>query len=141
MQKSKKKTIDSQEVSFDEKDNLKNNGHTIKSVQFDALSQPIIPNLTVLVPGKQRCVTLKNVKHWLEFEQLWRSLQSSDKVECLQTMKPSKFTEMHKHGMEYSDLLLDIVLHCFKMKKKRFNYIRALSKIPSIDMLVIMLSK
>ena len=48
---------------------------------------------------------------------------------------------MYKHGMEDSDLLLDIVLHCFKMKKKGFNYIRALSKIPSIDMLVMMLSK
>ena len=85
---------------------------------------------------------MKNAKSWMEFEQIWTSgLQSCEKVQCLGTMRPHKFIELYKNGMEDSDLLLDIVLHCSKMKEVGADYIIALSKIPSIDMVVMMLSE
>jgi hypothetical protein len=85
--------------------------------------------------------SMQNIKSWLEFEQIWKSLQTFEKVECLVAMKPSKLVEIYKNGIEDSDLLLDLLYHCSKMKKRGMKYISAISKIPSIDMVVMMMSK
>ena len=81
------------------------------------------------------------VKNWLEFEQIWKaSLKSSQqKIDFLNSIKPKKFIQLYKNGMEDSGLLVDLIVHCSKIKKG-FTLVKDMSLIPSIDMLPMMMS-
>ncbi len=89
---------------------------------------------------KTRVVSQQSVKNWLQFESVWKTLLSSQKIELLKSMSPCKLTQIYKHGLEDSTLLVDLLLCCSKMKNCGFRYLKALSQIPSIDMVVMMLN-
>lgn len=87
-----------------------------------------------------RKVFLHNVKNWFQFEQHWKSLQNDEKTKYLETIKPSKIIDIYKNGLEDSDLLLDLLRNCSKMKTNGMKYLQAISQITSIDMVMMMLS-
>lgn len=81
------------------------------------------------------------VKNWLEFEQIWKSLKSSQqKLDLLQSLQAKTLVELYRNGMEDSGLLLDLVTHCSKCKHS-LKLVKEISLIPSIDMLIMMMSK
>ncbi len=95
----------------------------------------------LIVTPSLKNTSKRNFKNWLEFEQVWNTLKSSkDKIELLQTSKPIKFVELYKNGMEDSSLFFDLIIHCSKLKRGS-TMIRDISNIPSIDMLLMMLSR
>lgn len=99
-----------------------------------------LSNMSSSNSKKTRVISQQNVKNWLQFESVWRTLLSSQKIELLKSMNPCKLTQIYKHGLEDSALLVDLLHCCSKMKKFGFSYLKALSQIPSIDMVVMMLS-
>ena len=100
----------------------------------------ISPSSSLVSRHSTRKVFLHNVKNWFQFEHHWKSLENDEKVKYLETIKPSRIIEIYKNGFEDSDLLLDLLLYCSKMKTNGVKYLRAISRIPSIDMVVMMFS-
>ena len=84
--------------------------------------------------------SLYDVKTWMEFERRWKTISIEEKPNCLATMKPSRIIQIYKNGIEECQVLLDISMCCSRMQKKGAKYLMAVSKIPSVDMVVMMLS-
>jgi len=86
----------------------------------------------------------KKCRTWYEFEQVWRC-NSSNRVHLLQSLKPQELTLLYKrNGMEDSNIFLELmecICHNILEPDTKISYIIALSRIPSIDMVVMMLSK
>lgn len=95
---------------------------------------------TAALPTKPASTKFSVAKNWLEFEQTWKKLKTSQlKTDLLSAVKAKKFIELYKNGMEDSGLLLDLVVHCAQVSNG-FTLVKDLSCIPSIDMLPMMLS-
>ena len=85
--------------------------------------------------------SIQKLNSWIHFERFWKSLlHQSEKVDFLRSMKPSKIAEIYRNGFEDSDLLLELVLCCSKMDMDGAAYLKAISNIPSVDMVIMMLS-
>lgn len=89
---------------------------------------------------REPLTSLQTAKSWIQFERVWKYLEASQKVPYLAKIKPSKLTEMYKHGFEDANLFLDLMVCCSKMNGDGVRYMGAISKIPSIDMVAMMLS-
>eukprot|EP00979_Chaetoceros_neogracilis_P019466 scaffold12402_cov246-Chaetoceros_neogracile.AAC.1 len=82
-----------------------------------------------------------NIRSWLEFEQLWKSLKEDEKRNCLEIMRPQSFATIYRSGMEDSDMLFDLVLTCGKIaQSKGYKILQVLSEMKSIDMVTMMLN-
>lgn len=83
---------------------------------------------------------LSRVKTWYDFELAWKVLQPSEKTQYLKKIKPEKLTDLYKNGMEDTDLLDDLLYHISRLRDNSGRYLKAVSAIPSLDMLVMMMS-
>jgi hypothetical protein len=111
----------------------------------DTIISPVFTNVNPMdVVSKTLQVTPpKKFRTWYEFEQVWKSYagEQTHRILLLQGMKPQDITSLYKrNGMEDSVIFLDLI-QCACKLDNRSSYISAISNIPSIDMVVMMLSK
>ena len=84
---------------------------------------------------------INSLHSWLEFEQLWRSLAQPEKVSCLEMMRPQALKSIYRSGIEDCDILFNLVSTCAKIDSgKGYKILQVLSKLPSIDMTVLMMT-
>lgn len=80
-------------------------------------------------------------KSWYSFEQAWISLTDEDRMKALSKLKPESILKMYRGGMENTEVLISLIHTASKISSHGISVLNALSKIPSIDMLVMMMSK
>ena len=84
---------------------------------------------------------IHSLHSWLEFEQLWRSLSQPEKVSCLEMIRPQALKNIYRSGIEDCDLLFNLLSTCAKIDSgKGYKILQVLSKLPSIDMTVLMMT-
>lgn len=89
--------------------------------------------------GRIEC--LLKAKSWYSFEQAWISLSCEDQMKALSKLKPESILKMYRGGMENTEVLLSLAHAASKIPDHGPSVLNAISKIPSIDMLVMMMSK
>lgn len=97
----------------------------------------------VSVPSKNTQICLprpQEVKNWVQFEQIWKSLKKADKAKYLSSMKPQKIMTLYKNGMEDAGMLVDLLLYTAHSTTSA-NILLSISKIRSIDMTVMMMTQ
>lgn len=84
---------------------------------------------------------LMKAKSWYHFEQAWMTLSDSQQVQVLSKLKPERFKKIFQRGMENVGLMISIVSACTKNEVDGIKVLDAISHLPSVDMLVMMMSK
>lgn len=80
-------------------------------------------------------------KSWYPFEQAWMSLSNDDRLKALPQLKPENIFKMYRGGMENTEVMLSLLDTSSKITTSfGITVLDAISKIPSIDMLVMMMS-
>mmetsp|Transcript_7564 Transcript_7564/g.11062 ORF Transcript_7564/g.11062 Transcript_7564/m.11062 type:complete len:281 (-) Transcript_7564:94-936(-) len=111
----------------------------------------VFTKITEKLPIGLSVKALQNARSWCEFEQQWLALSEGNKTKCLTKVQPQTIAHVYKNGMENSNVLLDILFHCAEIDavdgigaKIKVGHggqiLRALSDIPSIDLVVMMMS-
>jgi len=86
-------------------------------------------------------VKFTSPQNWIQFEQTWKSLKKRiDKVKFLSIMKPQEITKLYKNGLEDANLLVDLLV-CSVDVTNSMDFLQSISKIPSIDMVFMMMTQ
>lgn len=101
------------------------------------------PTISITPPNDihKTIAKIRTVRSWLDFEQIWKSLSECDRPTCLQNLRPQTLTKIYCNGIEDSDLLVDLISNCVKIDSTQGKkLVQALCTIPTIDMVVMMMS-
>ena len=80
-------------------------------------------------------------KTWHEFKSIWNSYKTkSDRIHILSLTQPSRITKLFKHGIEDTNLLVDILMVASEMEDAT-KYVKALSRIQKLHITTMMMTE